>query len=178
MAHSKPKCHPEVIHHTKKNRTSVRYGSHSQPSSNTCSEMSLIWTSSVLHFPNSLISGDSAPTGTDSQSAILQTKQKMKLDEPEDSNKTDHPFLNQKGNHYRSTAGNWPAMTNTHTHILPPDRKPSPGTANHHHVHIHTRWGPSWLFLIGGYCDCFLAGSEWDVPELLILDTDGLKISW
>ena len=29
----------------------------------TCREMSLIWTSSVLHFPKSLISGDSALAG-------------------------------------------------------------------------------------------------------------------
>lgn len=42
-----------------------------EPNRLACREMSLIWTSSVLHFPKSLISGVSATAGAVSQSVIL-----------------------------------------------------------------------------------------------------------
>lgn len=41
----------------------------------TCREMSLIWTSSVLHLPKSLISGDSATAGAVSHSVTEETRE-------------------------------------------------------------------------------------------------------
>lgn len=44
----------------------------------TCREMSLIWTSSVLHLPKSLISGVSATAGAVSHSAT-EDKEEIQL---------------------------------------------------------------------------------------------------
>lgn len=58
----------------------------------TCSEMSLIWTSSVLHLPKSLISGVSATAGAASQSsAIFKMKWECHFYVHKDVHKTHNP---------------------------------------------------------------------------------------